>query len=150
MIHLNDLENCFNRRLLRPVEPSKEKSDLSIKQAKEWLEEAKRNLENEAYRSAQISTYLAFFHSARAILFRDGIREKSHYCIGIYLEKYVNSDNLEEEYVMLFDRMRSARNTDQYSFQIAPSPEEVKSGIKSADDFINRMDQLLNETNPLE
>lgn len=50
---------------------------------------------------------------------------------------------------MFFDRMRSARNTDQYSFQIPPSPEEVKSGIKSADDFINRMDQLLNETNPL-
>lgn len=115
----------------------------------EWLEEAKRNLENEAYRSAQISTYIALFHSVRAILFRDGIREKSHYCIGIYLEKYVNNGNLEEEYVMLFDRMRSARNTDQYSFQIAPSPEEVKSGIKSADDFINRMDQLLNETNSL-
>lgn len=150
MIHLNDLENCFNRRHLRPVEPSKEKSDLSIKQAKEWLEEAKRNLENEAYRSAQISTYLALFHSARAILFRDGIREKNHYCIGIYLEKYVNSGYLEEEYAMLFDRMRGARNADQYSFQIAPSPEEIKSGIESADDFINRMDQLLNETNPIE
>ncbi|WP_424353857.1 HEPN domain-containing protein [Methanobacterium sp. MBAC-LM] len=74
---MNDLENCFNRGLLRPVEPSKEKGELSIKQAREWLEEAKRNLENEAYRSAQISTYLALFHSARAILFRDGIREKS-------------------------------------------------------------------------
>ena len=44
--------------------------------------------------------------------------------------------------------MRSARNADQYSFQIAPSSEEIKSGIKSADNFINRMDQLLNETNP--
>ena len=78
------------------------------------------------------------------------LEKKNHYCIGIYLEKYVNSGNLEEEYTMLFDRMRSARNADQYSFQIAPSPEEIKSGIKSADDFINRMDQLLNETNPLE
>lgn len=85
-MHLNDLENCFNRGLLRPVEPSKEKSELSIKQAIEWLEEATRNLENEAYRSAQISTYLALFHSARAILFRDGVREKSHYCIGFTLK----------------------------------------------------------------
>jgi uncharacterized protein (UPF0332 family) len=143
---LNDLENCFNRRLLRPVEPSNEKSRLSLKQAREWLDESEKNLENDAYRSAQISTYLALFHSARAILFRDGIREKSHYCIGIYLEKYVNSGDLEEEYVLLFDRMRSARNTDQYSFQIAPSSEEVKSGIKSAGKFISRMDQLLDET----
>lgn len=126
---------------------------------------AEKNLENEAYKSAHISTYLALFHSARAILFRDGVREKSprklcfrgieniifecHYCIGIYLEKYVNSRDLEEEYVMLFDRMRSARNTDQYSFQIPPSPEEVKSGIESAGDFIDRMNQLLNETTPI-
>lgn len=28
--------------------------------------------------------YMVFFHSARAGLFRDGIREKSHYCIEIY------------------------------------------------------------------
>lgn len=146
MNHLNELENCFNRRLLRNVEPSNEKSKLSIKQAKEWLNESEKNLENDAYKSAHISTYLALFHSARAILFRDGIREKSHYCIGIYLEKYVNSGDLEEEYVMLFDRMRSARNTDQYSFEVAPSKEEVESGIKSANRFINRMDQLLDET----
>lgn len=143
---MNQLKNCFNRKLLRRVEPSDEKSKLSIKQAEEWLVESNKNLENDAYKSAQISTYLALFHSARAILFRDGIREKSHYCIGIYLEKYIESGNLEEEYVMLFDRIRSARNTDQYSFQLAPSAEEVKSGIKSAKKFINRMNQLLDET----
>ncbi len=146
MNHLKQIENCFNRKLLRHVEPSEEKSKLSIKQAREWLIEAEKNLENEAYKSAQISTYLSLFHSARAILFRDGIREKSHYCIGIYLEKYVKNGTLDEKYVMLFDRMRSARNTDQYSFQVAPSNDEVKSGIKSAEQFIKRMNQLLNET----
>lgn len=129
---MSELENCFYKKLLRNVEPSNKKAKLSIKQAKDWLFEAEKNLENNTFKSAHISTYLAFFHSARAILFRDGVREKSHYCIGIYLEKYVNTGDLEEEYVMLFDRMRSARNTDQYSFQTAPSPEEVKSGIQEA------------------
>lgn len=129
MNHLSELENCFKKRLLRRVEPSNEKSKLSIKQANEWLEESKLNFESGTYKSAQISTYLSLFHSARAVLFRDGIREISHYCIGIYLQKYVDSGNLEEEYVMLFDRMRSARNTDQYSFQIAPSSEEVKQEL---------------------
>jgi uncharacterized protein (UPF0332 family) len=141
--HLSELENCFHKKLLRNVEPSNRKAKLSIKQAKDWLFEAEKNLENNTFKSAHISTYLAFFHSARAILFRDGVREKSHYCIGIYLEKYVNSGDLEEEYVMVFDRMRSARNTDQYSFQTAPSPEEVKSGIREAQKFIKRIKQLL-------
>ena len=44
--------------------------------------------------------------------------------------------------------MRSARNTDQYSFQVAPSKDEVESGIKSASRFINRMNPLLDETKP--
>jgi uncharacterized protein (UPF0332 family) len=65
--------------------------------------------------------YLAVFHSARAVLFRDGVREKSHYCIGLYLQSYVENDELEEDWPMLFDRMRSIRHTDQYSFQAKPS-----------------------------
>ena len=146
MNHLSELENCFKRKQLREVESSDEKAKLSIKLAKEWLMEAEKNLENSTYKSAQISTYMAFFHSARAVLFRDGIREKSHYCIGVYLEKYVDNGDLEEEYTLLFDRMRSARNTDQYSFQTAPSLEEVKSGIQAAEKFIKRIQQLLKDT----
>ena len=67
-------------------------------------------------RSAISSAYLAVFHSARAVLFRDGVREKSHYCIGLYLQKYVEEGTLEEEWPMLFDRIRSVRHADQYSF----------------------------------
>lgn len=60
--------------------------------------------------------------------------------------KYVDNGDLEEEYTLLFDRMLSARNTDQYSFQTAPSLEEVKSGIQAAEKFINRIQQLLEDT----
>jgi len=79
------------------------------------------------------------------VLFRDGVREKSHYCVGIYLEKYVQQGVLEEEWVMIFDRMRSARHTDQYSFQVHPSSEEVESAFKTAKRFIKRMERLIKE-----
>ena len=92
------------------------------------------------------SIYLAIFHSARAVIFRDGIREKSHYCVGIYLEKYVDEGLLEEKWPMLFDRMRSIRHADQYSFQPSPSHEEVESGIKLAENFVKRIARLLEET----
>lgn len=99
-----------------------------------------------AYRSALASAYLAFFHAARTVLFRDGVREKSHYCVGVYLEKYVEQNVLEEKWVMLFDRMRSARHTDQYSFQPHPSSEEVESAIRADRKFIERIAQLMRET----
>ncbi|WP_052353281.1 HEPN domain-containing protein [Methermicoccus shengliensis] len=135
-------EECFRRGLLRYVEPSKEKSQESIKRAKEWLNEAMINFESGAFRSALLSTYLAVFHSARAVLFRDGVREKSHYCVGVYLEKYVNQNLLEEKWVVVFDRMRSTRHEDQYTFH-APTSEEVKSSIDTARQFIKRMEELL-------
>jgi len=46
------------------------------------------------------------------------IREKSHYCIARYMEKYVENDSLEEEWVTLLDRMREIRHMDNTPFNI--------------------------------
>jgi uncharacterized protein (UPF0332 family) len=88
----------------------------------------------------------AVFHSARAVFFRDGVREKSHYCIGLYLQRYVEEGSLEVEWPMLFDRIRSVRHADQYSFQAKPTAEEVQAGIDLAERFLDRMEGLLRET----
>ena len=140
---MNKMEDCFRKGLLRRVEPSLTKSKDSITEAREWLSEAMKNKASEAYKSAISSLYLAIFHSARAVLFRDGVREKSHYCVGVYLEKYVDEGVLEEDWVLIFDRIRSIRHTDQYSFQTHPSKEEVDSGIDIAGKFVDRMEKLL-------
>lgn len=143
---MKNIDDCFELGLLRKVEPSRGKSDRSLLSAREWLSEARKNLEAEALRSALSSAYLAVFHSARAVLFRDGVREKSHYCIGLYLQRYVEDGSLEEDWPMLFDRIRSVRHADQYSFMARPAKEEVQAGIDLAERFIERMERLLKET----
>jgi len=142
---LKNIDDCFERGLLRRVEPSRPKSEQSLQQAREWLSEAEKNLQAEALRSAISSAYLAVFHSARAVLFRDGVREKRHYCIGLYLQRYVEDGTLEEDWPMLFDRIRSVRHADQYSFIALPSVNEVQAGIDLAERFIDRMERLLKE-----
>jgi len=72
---LTGIEDCFRRGLLCRVEPSATKNAESLMQAGEWLDEAEKNMAAEAYRSALASAYLAFFHAARTVLFRDGVRE---------------------------------------------------------------------------
>lgn len=146
---LNELEKCLKRGLLRKAEPSPSKSQLSIKEAQKWLTESKKNHESGAYSSALITTYLAIFHASRAILFRDGMREKSHYCTGVYLEAYHEKRLLEERWTLLFNRMRSSRHAGQYGFQTEPVPDEVESSLKSAEEFIKRMEKLLEETTPI-
>lgn len=118
MSPLKNIDDCFERGLLRKVEPSRTKSERSLLQARDWLYEAEKNLEAEAYRSALSTAYLAVFHSARAVLFRDGVREKSHYCIGLYLQRYVEENALEAEWPMLFDRIRSVRHAISTLFRL--------------------------------
>ncbi len=47
---------------------------------------------------------------------------------------------------MLFDRIRSVRHVDQYSFMARPTGEEVQAGIDLAEKFIERMERLFQET----
>jgi uncharacterized protein (UPF0332 family) len=140
---LTSYEDCFKRGLLQKVQPSKEKAIQSMQKAEQWLKETQKNITSQAYDSCIASSYLAIFHSARAVLFRDGVREKSHYCIARYLERYVEDESLEEEWVTLLDRMREIRHMDQYTLQYSATHEEATSSMNSAKKFVNRMKILL-------
>lgn len=84
------------------------------------------------------------FHSARSLLFLDGYREKSHYCIARYLEeKYVRSGMLESKWVELLDHYRDLRHDDQYSTTFFATIDEAESALKTAKDFFDRMKILL-------
>ncbi|NJE01242.1 HEPN domain-containing protein [Thermococcus sp. JdF3] len=131
---------------MRRVPPSLEKGWLSIKRAGDWLEEARRNLTYGSYRTSLMASYMAMFHAARAVLFRDGWREKSHYCIARYLEEfYVKRGKLEGTWVELLDRMRELRHEDQYDIVYEPDAEEVEEAIKIAEEFLSLMKKLLEE-----
>ncbi len=86
------------------------------------------------------------FHAARAVLFRDGIREKSHFCIEQYLNTYVESGTLEAKWVALFASLRSKRDINQYGFEPVASKEEIEASVLLAARFIDRMATLLNMT----
>ncbi|MEA2035274.1 MAG: HEPN domain-containing protein [Euryarchaeota archaeon] len=143
---MRDIEDCFRKKLLRKVEPSEKKAEKSLNLADSYLEEAKLVASAGAGRMSLSGAYMGWFHSARAVLFRDGIREKSHYCIELYLETYVESGHLEEDWILMLGRMRSQRHESQYSFAPQPDKEEVKAAIEGAEKFIGRIKKLLFET----
>jgi uncharacterized protein (UPF0332 family) len=90
-----------------------------------------------------MAAYMGYFHAARAVLFRDGVREKSHYCIGVYLESYRDSGLVEDEWVLQFDHMRGMRQNDQYGLDARPTPAEVRQAVADAGKFIERMERLV-------
>lgn len=131
-----DFHDCVGKGLLRKVPPSEEKAEGSMKAAEKWLEEAEKDLDGKAFNSSLISSYLTMFHSARALLFFDGYREKSHYCIARYLEeKYAKKNLLEIKRIELLDYYRDKRHDDQYSISFFVTQEEAEKALKNAQGF---------------
>jgi uncharacterized protein (UPF0332 family) len=139
-----DFEDCIKAGLLRNTPPSKEKADGSIRASTKWLEEAGKNLNNKTFNSSVLASYLAMFHAARAVLFLDGFREKSHYCIARYLEeKYVKNRTLENKWVELLDHYRELRHDSQYDISFFASKNEAETALETAKQFLDRMKSLL-------
>lgn len=140
---LNEFDECIRRKQLRKETPSFEKAEKSISESREWLNEAKKSNKSGARRAAFISIYLAYFHSARAVLFNDGFREKSHYCIGVYLQKLADEKKMDAKWPLIFHSIRNQRHTQQYSFQTERSEKEIIQMVADAENFIQGMEKYL-------
>ncbi|MEW5996573.1 MAG: HEPN domain-containing protein [Candidatus Micrarchaeota archaeon] len=139
-----DLEGCMEKGLIKKTPPSKEQALLGMEKAEEVLEDAKANLEEERYNSAAMLAYVSMLNAARAVLFRDGYREKSHYCISRYLEeKY--GDVLGKEMVKLLDAYRETRHEVQYSAAYNASPMEAEEMVGFAGRFLKKVEEILEE-----
>jgi len=140
-------EKCKDGGLLRPIPPSKSQSEASLRASGRWLKEAGMNQSNEAFNSSVIASYLAMFHAARALLFRDGVRERSHFCIARYLEeKYVKNEMLAQDWVDLLDHARELRHEDQYDATFSTTKEEAAEALRTAGKFVEEMNDLLKRT----
>lgn len=141
-----DYNACVQEGLLRKIPPSKDKAVRSLEKSKRWLEQSEKAISASAFDSSIISSYLAMFHSTRAILFLDGYREKSHACIARYLEeKYVKKNLLETTWIELLDHYRELRHGDQYDLAFSATEEEAKKALESAFKFVERLEKLYKE-----
>ncbi|WP_456366754.1 HEPN domain-containing protein [Thermococcus sp.] len=139
-----DFEECLRRGYLRRIEPQSELGRLSLSKARSFLESARKNLDMGIHDGALVMAYLSFFHAARALLFKDGWREKSHACISAYLrEFYVKPGVLEVKWVRYLDYIRNLRHQTQYDVGFSPKPEEVKAIIPKAETFIKVIESIL-------
>jgi len=139
-------EECLKLGFLRRVPPSKRQSEEQLKKAIVLLEEAKKAAQSSSPNSAVISGYAAMLDAARAVLLRDGYREKSHACVARYLEaKY--SDKIGSSLVDLFDEYRDKRHKTMYSAEYYPTIEEAQRIVRFAEKFVRRIEEFLKKDN---
>ena len=132
---------CVEKGLLRRIPPSREKAVQSIEKAKQLLEEAKANLKEGRINSTIIVAYLALFHTARAMLFKDGYREKSHECIIRYLEE--KHPEISPKQIEALEKYKSERTHTQYDVTYNPNEEQAEKIIKFTEKFTQTIEEII-------
>ena len=123
-MEIKNIQDCFEFRLLRKIKPDKEKSKRSLEIANQRLKEAEDTLKLKIYDFTILQSYMAMFHAARALLYQDGIQEKSHFAIYVYLkERYSNKIPL---HILNFLNIhRIERHETMYGLEYKPEKNEL-------------------------
>lgn len=139
-----NVDECLRDGILAKIAPDAMKAESSLRMAAHKLSLAEKEMEHGIYENAIVSAYTAMFHSARALLFRDGFKERSHYAVFVYLnEKYAG--RLEKKYLNGLNALRLQRHELMYWIEWAEetTKEETQEIIGAAEGFLAAVKKLI-------
>jgi len=138
--------HCFSdgfltERKLRKIEISLEKVKSSLIVSENKLGKSKELFEAGFFEESVVNAYTSMFHSARALLYREGIQEKAHYAVYIYLkEKYSRElGSLIESFLYY----QQSRKEILYGFNHSSNKDEAENIIDDAERFIDKIKVIL-------
>jgi uncharacterized protein (UPF0332 family) len=138
------LEELFEKGLLKKTGKSNAFALKSLEQAGYFLGEAEDLLKLDKERMTVIALYSALFHASRALLFKDGVKEKSHYAVARYIEfEYVDKGLLEKRFLLVLDTLRDSRHESQYSLVDVEIEINWVEYFDTCRQFIKAVDDLL-------
>lgn len=143
-MEIKNVEDCLKLRLLRKITPDKEKSKKSMEISEKRILKAKEMLKHNVFNFIIMEAYMSMFHAARALLYRDGIQEKSHYAISVYLkEKY--SDKIPLPIINYLEIHRTERHESMYGLEYNPEKGDAELALEDAETFIKEIKKILSE-----
>ena len=140
-----EFKQCLENKKVVPFARGKSlvKKELSV--AKSDLSDAKAGHENERYKWSTIQAYYSMFHAARALIYSQGYREKSHYCLAIALRSlFVDEGTMDPKLVRDFLNAMNLREAADYEAEFSQSG--AKAVIASAEKFIEKAISILDSS----
>ena len=127
---------------------SKSLSLHRLEQAKEDLDVAKLNYDNNYYKSANNRAYYAIFHSMRAVLAIEGIDFKKHKDVQAYFNKnYVNKEIFPRALGRKIAIASSIREDSDYDDEFIVNENKTLEQIQTAEELIKLVEEYLNKNN---
>ena len=136
------LNDCFKEGLLRKMKPSKQYAMKSLETSLSYIQNAKDNLKMKNNNLVIFCSYTSMFHAARSLLFKDGIKERSHLCVISYIkETYPRLRRLANQ----LDTYRRNRHNTLYALDFLISDDDAKQAIDDAELFYKQIESTINE-----
>ncbi len=140
------IEELVKKGLLAKNPLDIKKAQKSIELAENRIEKAQEEMAAELFDDVLISAYTSMFHASRALLFKDGYKERSHYALCEYIrEKY--SGKLEAKYINELNILRTIRHKLIYGDEELNLKEiqetEANDGAKLAEGYLSAVKKLL-------
>ncbi len=144
VIYLDELKECFDKGLLKKTIKQIDLAIKDLNQARFFLSETQDLLDIDKKIVAALSLYNAFFHCARTLLFKDGIKERSHHCIARYIEQeYVKMKKIDVRFLNAFETIMSIRHNAQYSTEEVEIEEDLGELYNLCEEFISVVGKFL-------
>lgn len=134
-------EDCVKEGLIKPFPIDPVGIERELTGSQHDLNAARDNVSGGEYLWAIVQSYYSMFHAARAILYSEGYREKSHRCIEIFLKKLVSDGRIDQRYADDFTAVRHMREMANYD--LAYSRENAEVSLRNASEFTERMRSML-------
>lgn len=141
-----EFKDCLKRKKIQEFSRGKALVDKELKTADQDLNSAKDSLKANNYKWATVQAYYAMFHSARALLYVENFREKSHFCLitairALYVDKKLLPNSLIEN----LQKAKILRENADYYDDWAES--SAKSLLKAAEQLIEISNKLISQKN---
>ena len=139
---MTSFKDCLENKRIFRFEPAKQLVGLEIEDAESDLRSAKEELSESGFKWATIKGYYSMFHSARALLYSRGYREKGHYCLYLALKEFfVQEKRLYPKLAEDFNNSMILREDADYRRKF--SQESSQAVIESAEEFLKTAKDIL-------
>lgn len=141
---MNSLEfqKCLESKKIKPFPKGKTLVSKELEIAKEDWRTAKESLTKKNYKWSTIQSYYSMFHAARALLYNQGYRERSHYCLVVGIrELYVNKNLLSHTLLEALQFGKTLRENADYYAEF--SQAGAKDMLDKAREFLEKANEIL-------
>lgn len=137
-----DYGECLKKGRIKEFSRGKDIAPAELAAAKADLERAVKTFNDNDFKWTMVQIYYSMFHTARALLYHENLREHSHYClIQAIRALYVETNKLPAVFVEALRDAKTLREDADYYNRW--SKEAAEKFLKTAGDFLEKSGKII-------